>query len=362
MGTSSAGCLFLLVIVCKLPVQETRFINFKNGYEYVYRYEGHSTIKDLGKFVMKAKVSYTNIDASVVDQQELLLKVYTLSVAPEKEPDVKGITNDFSKWFSFVISSRGVVNHVFHPHGEDEEVVAIKKGLASIFAAKLHEEGEIPGSRGSNSFTYHVSESGGEGEHNSTYTVSAVKEGIEFKKVRHGHLVENAKASYQKTLLYHDYLGTIHSVLIEEDFQSPQTPKGFDPLQGMRKVKAVNEFSSMEYPVNMSYISQCQMTFLTRHVDKKEWMKPAEKLQKAPIHIGNVKHVPKHLNVTTSRRHIMTNLTCIENQPDEGSPASAMCFKNILNQLNILPDDEVTKIAQFYFVILHPVLIHTRKL
>ena len=42
-----------------------------------------------------------------------------------------------------MISSRGVVNHVFHPHGEDEEVVAIKKGLASIFAGKLHEEGEV---------------------------------------------------------------------------------------------------------------------------------------------------------------------------------------------------------------------------
>ena len=40
-----------------------------------------------------------------------------------------------------MISSRGVVNHVFHPHGEDEEVVAIKKGLAST--AKLHEEGEV---------------------------------------------------------------------------------------------------------------------------------------------------------------------------------------------------------------------------
>lgn len=36
-----------------------------------------------------------------------------------------------------------MVNHVFHPGGEDEEVVALKKGLASIFAAKLHEEGEV---------------------------------------------------------------------------------------------------------------------------------------------------------------------------------------------------------------------------
>ena len=57
MGTSSAGCLYLLVILCTLPGQETKFINFKNGYEYVYRYEGHTTIKDLGKFIVKAKVS-----------------------------------------------------------------------------------------------------------------------------------------------------------------------------------------------------------------------------------------------------------------------------------------------------------------
>ena len=60
MGASSAGCLCLLVIICTLPGQETRFINFKNGYEYVYRYEGHSTIKDLGKFIVKAKVSVIN--------------------------------------------------------------------------------------------------------------------------------------------------------------------------------------------------------------------------------------------------------------------------------------------------------------
>lgn len=38
----------------------------------------------------------------------------------------------------------------------------------------------------------------------------------------------------------------------------------------------------------MSYTSQGKMTFLTRHVDKKEWMKPTEQLMKAPIHIGNV--------------------------------------------------------------------------
>ena len=41
----------------------------------------------------------------------------------------------------------------------------------------------------------------------------------------------------------------------------------------------------------MSYISQGKITFLTRHVDKREWMKPADQLLKAPIHIGNVSFV-----------------------------------------------------------------------
>lgn len=39
------------------------------------------------------------------------------------------------------------------------------------------------------------------GEHNSTYTVSSVKEGLEFKKTRLNHPVKNAKASFQKVRL-----------------------------------------------------------------------------------------------------------------------------------------------------------------
>lgn len=37
-----------------------------------------------------------------------------------------------------------------------------------------------------------------------------------------------------------------------------------------------------------------------------------------------------------------------------GSPATAICFLNIVNQLKKLPDDEVERIAQFYFSILQP--------
>ncbi|XP_062593831.1 uncharacterized protein LOC134255325, partial [Saccostrea cucullata] len=305
------------------------------------------------------KVSYTNI-LSLNEGQELLLKVHTLNVAPVQHPNVQSSNYDFSKWFSFVISTRGVVNHVFHPKGEEEEVVAIKKNLASVFASKLHEAGEVPGENRDGVFIYHVSEDGNEGEHNATYAVMPVKNGVEFKKRRLNHPVKNAKASYQKTMTYHAYLGTIHSVLIEENFTSPKTPPDFDPFYGMRKVKSVNEFSTEEYP-EMSYTSQGRLSFLTRHIDKKEWIKPSDVLLMASIRIGTVKRTNKHLNISECRKHIITNLTCIENQPEQGSPISGFCFRNIVNQLLELPDEEVVKIAEFYFTVLPPSIFKYRK-
>lgn len=43
-----------------------------------------------------------------------------------------------------------------------------------------------------------------------------------------------------------------------------------------------------EYP-DMSYTSEGKLTFLTRHVDKKEWTKPSEQLLKASIYLGTVR-------------------------------------------------------------------------
>lgn len=42
-----------------------------------------------------------------------------------------------------MISPRGDITHVYHPAGEDEEVIVSKKGFAALFASRLHEEGEV---------------------------------------------------------------------------------------------------------------------------------------------------------------------------------------------------------------------------
>lgn len=45
--------------------------------------------------------------------------------------------------FSFVISRRGEITHVYHPSSEDSDVIATKKGFAALFASRLHEEGDV---------------------------------------------------------------------------------------------------------------------------------------------------------------------------------------------------------------------------
>ena len=52
------------------------------------------------------------------------------------------LINSFYR-YSFVISPRGEITHVYHPVGEDDEVIVSKKGFAALFASRLHEEGEV---------------------------------------------------------------------------------------------------------------------------------------------------------------------------------------------------------------------------
>ncbi|KAK3102203.1 hypothetical protein FSP39_009587 [Pinctada imbricata] len=308
----------------------------------------------MGNFVVNAKISYTNIEQSE-EGQELLLKIYTFRFAPASDPTLNGQDLDLSNWFSFVITSRGEILRVYHPDHENGEVLAIKKGFAALLAAKLHNEGEVGGKHGPDGWTYHVQEMGHEGLHNATYTIQKTNEGLKFVKVRHGHPVKYAQSQYKKTIHYHDYLGTIHKVLIEEDFTSPNGQPGFDPHHGMRKVKAVNNFTTLDYP-EMKAISNGELHFLTRNAAQKlRDFKPKTRIQTGSINIGNVKrNKPSNVNITQARIDIHTNLTCMQNQPEKGSPVLNACFNNIIDILHKIPDSEINKIAQYYLQFLKP--------
>ena len=45
--------------------------------------------------------------------------------------------------FSFVISKRGEITHVYHQSNDDANIIASKKGFAALFASRLHEKGDV---------------------------------------------------------------------------------------------------------------------------------------------------------------------------------------------------------------------------
>ncbi|KAK3101652.1 hypothetical protein FSP39_005219 [Pinctada imbricata] len=345
---------FLAFIAQCVVLVSTNLINFKPEFEYVYKFSSNADIHNMGSFVVNSKISYTNIEQTD-EGQELLLKIYTFRFSPANDPTLNGQDLDFSNWFSFVITSRGEILRVYHPDHENGEVLAIKKGFAALLAAKLHREGEVGGKHGPDGWTYHVQEMGHEGFHNATYTIQKTNEGLKFVKIRHGHPVKYAKGNYKKTIHYHEYLGTIHKVLIEEDFTTPSRQPGFDPHHGMRKVKPVSNFSSIEYP-EMKAMSSGELHFLTRNAAQKLTdHRPSTKIQTGSINIGNMKrNKPSNVNITQARLDIHTNLTCMQNQPQQGSPVLNKCFHNIISVLNILPESEIDKIAQYYLQYLKP--------
>ncbi|CAG2189963.1 unnamed protein product [Mytilus edulis] len=340
--------IICVILWCFIP-SEAKFIRFKPGYEYEYKFESNAELTDYGNFNIKAKISFTNIDEKY-GYQEILLRIYSFTFYA-KDPDTPGHDMDLSKWFSFEITPEGKILRVYHPEESDDFVSAVKKGFAALLSSRLHEEGEISGSSSHDGFTYQTQELGHEGPHNATYTVKQTSTGLQFTKVRHEALVKNAGGKYKKVMHYHKDLEVIHSVLIEEDFISPTRPSGkFDALHGMRKIKAVNEFSSMEFP-EMKAISKGSLSYLTRRFERDAVTKPMLGLEESTIHVTKMTRKIPMLDRAKAWQYIKGNITCMWTQPENGRTLEAnACFFKIVDVLKAVPEEELTKLANYYFV------------
>ncbi|KAL5015381.1 hypothetical protein ScPMuIL_009651 [Solemya velum] len=297
----------------------------------------------------RPEISYTNVQ-ELAEGQELLLRVYTFLLSNEDHLGVQGHNWDLSNWFSFVITPNGEILRVYHAREDSDEVVAVKKGLAALLAGKLHNEDEVPVEKTSQGWTYRAAEYGHEGHHNSTYVVVPTSQGREFRKTRHGHPIPHFKGNYTKIMHYHEELGTIHSVLIEEYYVAPfSTKPGFDPHYGMRKVKAINEFSDVVYP-DMSGLGKGELKFLQRRQIDTVFDKPGgEHIRNTSIHIDKVKPTKPPQSYPEAQSNIQGNLTCMQQHYRKGSPELSECFMNIVNILRSLSDSQVSDLADYYF-------------
>ncbi|XP_076086969.1 uncharacterized protein LOC143057543 [Mytilus galloprovincialis] len=150
---------------------------------------------------------------------------------------------------------------------------------------------------------------------------------------------------------YHKDLEVIHSVLIEEDFISPSRPSAkFNALHGMRKIKAVNEFSTMEFP-EMRAISKGSLSYLTRRFERDAVTKPMLGLEESTIHVTKMTRKIPMLDRAKAWQYIKGNITCMWTQPENGRTLEAnACFFKIVDVLKSIPEDELVKLANYYFV------------
>ncbi|XP_067658326.1 uncharacterized protein [Haliotis asinina] len=345
--TAPGRCLLMAML---LAPSFCNFINFDPGYEYQYKFSSKTQLNRVGDFHVSGKVGYINVGDSV-EGQEIYLRVYALGISNGPNSDTISHQWDFSKWFSFVITRKGEITHVYHPPDDDEEAVAMKKGFSALFASRLHQESDVPTERLPQGWSYHVLETGHEGLHNATYTVQPSVEGHVFTKTRHpdDHPVEHATSNYTKTLYYNRELGTVHTVVIDETFQTMhKVADGFDPHSTGRPVKPVNQLQDMEFP-EMSALALGKLQFLTKHKVHDVPVKGPSRIEKSSIHLGNVKQKKTPVNVDEYLEYLEKNLTCMREEPEQGSKRMSMCFSRVVSTLKALPDKVLADFAERYF-------------
>ncbi|VDI71636.1 Hypothetical predicted protein [Mytilus galloprovincialis] len=99
----------------------------------------------------------------------------------------------------------------------------------------------------------------------------------------------------------------------------------------------------------MSAFGKGELVFVTRHEVKQLYVKP-KNVSAGNIHVDQFERNKKgNVNVTEILKDIRSNITCIRNQPLQGSPLVNECFFRIVSMLKLLSDEEIKKIAWDYF-------------
>ncbi|XP_025084426.1 uncharacterized protein LOC112558274 [Pomacea canaliculata] len=352
-GTGQVTALILGIILGVLisPV-EGRFLRFEPGYEYQYKFHSDAQVHGVDTFTVAARVGYSCL-RELDEGQEVTIRVIAFTLESSKTSQAQGHDWDFSKWFSFVLTSRGEVLRVLHEPDEQAEILAIKKALAGILAARLHDDKDkdiIDIISTNDGWKYHIQETGHEGLHNATYEVHTSDDGKIFTKTRHNHPVPHATGAYTKTMHYHEDMRILHTVEVQEHFDTlDNPPEGYTShFKGHQSPDMHFEDEKVVVP-SMTGQGRGKLEFLTRLRLRNDPELPKVKLVTGSVHVDKVPSRQPHANLTTVIDDITGNLTCMRLQPAKGSKALMDCFALMLDVLQQLPDHDLEKLIQDYF-------------
>ncbi|XP_070574642.1 uncharacterized protein [Ptychodera flava] len=352
-----SGCLMMqlraVLVFCLVYSLRTDgyLVNFQPGTSYSYDYEATTQLQNAGIIETKASISIHWLEDTKEGQHcRLTVKNIIYQLAHEKQGAVGeySSSNDFSNWFSFVMSRHGEILSVFYEEDETEEIILLKKILLGTLSAKLHAtEGAL--AKGA-PWSYRVNETGHEGNHESTYSVHKVDGGLKFQKTKHGHVVANADASHNKDIVYDNTLQAPHTITIKEHFTAPKkAPQGFDGHAGLpgdnAKHREQSEEADFELP-DMHGHSHGSLRFTgqSQHTDFND--KVPVDLVKDTLKIESVP-LPKY-NLLAVEEHIISNMTCMRVHHSAMAPEKSTCFHNLVEMVSRLPPENITYLADTY--------------
>ncbi|XP_070572594.1 uncharacterized protein [Ptychodera flava] len=268
--------------------------------------------------------------------------------SPEGEVYPHSRAWDMSKWFSFVISPHGEIGSVYYPDNENMEVLTMKKMLVGLFTSKMHVTDGVMES--GKEWTYKVTETGHEGNHESTYTGTPTADGLVFRRQKHGHIVPNAKADNQKEILYHSSLQVPHTIHIEETFSSPRSsPPDFDMYAGVpgdKRKKQEQDVHDYRLP-EMRGTSTGTLKFEhTRILPSNITIVAPSNLINDSIQISMYPKPPQPLEELDSL--IRANMTCVRKNKIIESQERTSCFNNLVDMVSHLSAVNTTIVAERY--------------
>ncbi|XP_052806223.1 uncharacterized protein LOC128235441 [Mya arenaria] len=326
----------------------TSFIRYEPGFEYLYDIDAIATLHDVDTFQTSAKIGFQNIHSNE-NEQEIRLHVESFIICSVKTNECGSQNEEFSKWFSFLLTPRGEINQIYYEFEEDSNVLAIKKGFVDMLSCKLHHMSEVEHEAHENGWKYQTMENGKEGRHNSNYYVNKTDEGYAFHKTRvnYTHSVKGGSSSYQKKLTFHSESAIIETVKVEENLTLDIShDDGFDPYKGMRPSVPVGSFNNFDMPQIQAH-SKDDLIFTGKRVIAKHVQRP-QHLTEANISDIPLKNVRKNYWGENATEAILSSLECLRKEPERGSHQSNICFKTLVNVLDSLEWNNLKNITDCY--------------
>ncbi|KAJ3147617.1 hypothetical protein HDU89_005233 [Geranomyces variabilis] len=161
-----------------------------------------------------------NAEGSTNCSLEFINGVPTIEIQAGSETTAVTGKINFSRWFSFTMSSEGAVTAFFAPPDETPEAIMFKKGVANPFSAKIVEPGTGLRKRSFDTEEHDIS-----GPHYATYTVSSNEDPhhVVYRKLSvpiRRDTDDDSKVTRveEKVLIRNEHLGHIVSIEHQDEF------------------------------------------------------------------------------------------------------------------------------------------------